>query len=85
MTDTAVKCVTEFLEKYDLLKNKSDSKSVTKQEWLNLLLFMLYIWKVNFTHTFKGTVVQDYFTIYLALLIYTLEYGTVYEPLTTKK
>ena len=32
MTDTAVKCVTEFLEKYDLLKNKSDSKSVTKQE-----------------------------------------------------
>lgn len=31
MTDTAVKCVNEFLEKYDLLKNKNDSKSVTKQ------------------------------------------------------
>jgi hypothetical protein len=31
MTDTAVRCVTEFLEKYDLLKNKNDSKSVTKQ------------------------------------------------------
>ena len=65
-----------------------------EQEWLEVrhqtgmikfaAFHALYI-KVNFTHTFKGTVVQDYFTIYLALLIYTLEYGTVYEPLTTKK